>query len=168
MEAHIYSVTELTSEIKRLIEDKYPFIWIYGEISNLKIPYSGHLYFTLKDESARINAIIFKGQLKKLKFNPENGISVIGFGRLGLYESRGTYQIIFEYIEPKGIGSLQIAYEQLKIKLSAQGFFSISHKKELPFLPKNIFIITSPSGSVLYDILNIINSVVINTNVCTT
>ena len=130
MEAHIYSVTELTSEIKRFIEEKYPFIWIYGEISNLTVPFSGHLYFTLKDESARINALIFKGQYKNLKFNPENGMSVIGFGRLGVYESKGTYQIIFEYLEPKGIGSLQIAYEQLKAKLSAQGLFNDSHKNK--------------------------------------
>ncbi|RPH51816.1 MAG: exodeoxyribonuclease VII large subunit [Desulfobacteraceae bacterium] len=157
METKIYSVTELTSELKRLIEEKYPFIWIYGEISNISAPLSGHLYFTLKDEAARINSIIFKGQLKNLKFNLENGMSVIGFGRLGLYESKGAYQIIFEYLEPKGIGSLQIAYEQLKARLSAQGLFDISHKKELPFLPENISIITSPTGSVLYDILNIIN-----------
>ncbi|MFH0975208.1 MAG: exodeoxyribonuclease VII large subunit [Spirochaetota bacterium] len=157
METKIYSVTELTSELKSLIEDKYPFIWIYGEISNISAPLSGHLYFTLKDESARINSIIFKGQLKNLKFNPENGMSVIGFGRLGLYESKGTYQIIFEYLEPKGIGSLQIAYEQLKARLSAQGLFDVSHKKELPFIPENICIITSTTGSVLYDILNIIN-----------
>ncbi|MDQ1331780.1 MAG: exodeoxyribonuclease large subunit [Thermodesulfobacteriota bacterium] len=165
MEAHIYSVTELTSEIKRFIEERYPFIWIYGEISNLTVPFSGHLYFTLKDESARINAIIFKGQYKNLKFNPENGMSVIGFGRLGVYESKGTYQIIFEYLEPKGIGSLQIAYEQLKAKLSAQGLFDASHKKELPFLPQNICIITSPTGSVLYDILNIINRRYPNVNI---
>ncbi|MDP2862432.1 MAG: exodeoxyribonuclease VII large subunit [Desulfobacterales bacterium] len=165
METKIYSVTELTSELKRLIEDKYPFIWIYGEISNISAPLSGHLYFTLKDESARINSIIFKGQLKNLKFNPENGMSVIGFGRLGLYESKGTYQIIFEYLEPKGIGSLQIAYEQLKARLSAQGFFDVSHKKELPFLPDNICIITSPAGSVLYDILNIINRRYPNVNI---
>jgi exodeoxyribonuclease VII large subunit len=165
MEAHIYSVTELTSEIKRFIEERYPFIWIYGEISNLNVPFSGHLYFTLKDESARINALIFKGQHKNLKFNPENGMSVIGFGRLGVYESKGTYQIIFEYLEPKGIGSLQIAYEQLKAKLSAQGLFNASHKKELPFIPHNIFIITSPTGSVLYDILNIINRRYPNVNI---
>ena len=156
METKIYSVTDLTSELKSLIEDKYPFIWIYGEISNISAPLSGHIYFTLKDETTRINSIIFKGQLKNLKFNPENGMSVIGFGRLGLYESKGTYQIIFEYLEPKGIGSLQIAYEQLKSRLSEQGLFDVSHKKELPFLPETICIITSPTGSVLYDILNII------------
>lgn len=165
MESKIYSVTELTSEIKKLIEDKYPFIWIYGELSNISAPFSGHVYFTLKDESARINAVIFKGQIRNLKFTPENGMSVIGFGRIGLYESKGSYQVIFEYLEPKGIGSLQIAYEQLKAKLSAQGLFDVSHKKELPYLPDIICIITSPTGSVLYDILNIINRRYPNVNI---
>ncbi|MBU1052353.1 MAG: exodeoxyribonuclease VII large subunit [Proteobacteria bacterium] len=157
METKIFSVTQLTSELKKLIEEKYPLVWVYGEISNLSTPFSGHLYFTLKDESARINAIIFKGQKKNLKFTPENGMSVIGFGRLGLYEAKGSYQIIFEYLEPKGIGSLQIAFEQLKTKLSSEGLFDDKYKKKLPFLPENIYIITSPSGSVLFDIINIIN-----------
>ena len=157
MENKIYSITELTNEIKILLEDQYPFIWVYGEISNLNIPTSGHLYFTLKDNNSRINAIIFKGQLRNIKFKPENGISVIGFGRLSLYESRGTYQIIFEYLEPKGIGSLQLAFEQLKAKLFAEGMFDVIHKKKLPYLPNIISIITSTTGSVLYDILNVIN-----------
>lgn len=157
MEIKIFSVTELTSELKKLIEEKYPLVWVYGEISNLSAPFSGHLYFTLKDASARINAIIFKGQLRNLKFKPENGMSVIGFGRLSLYETKGSYQIIYEYLEPKGIGSLQIAYEQLKMKLSSEGLFDSNYKKRLPFLPENICIITSPTGSVLYDIINIIN-----------
>ncbi|MGB5158482.1 exodeoxyribonuclease VII large subunit [Desulfobacterium sp. N47] len=157
MEIKIYSVTELTSELKNLIEEKYPLVWVFGQISNLSTPFSGHFYFTLKDESARINAIIFKGQRKNLKFTPENGMSVIGFGRLGLYETKGSYQVIFEYLEPKGIGSLQIAYEQLKAKLSSEGLFDSKYKKKLPFLPENICIITSPTGSVLYDIINIIS-----------
>ncbi len=143
--------------LKRLLEDHYPFIWIYGEISNLNIPSSGHLYFTLKDTNSRINAIIFKGQYRNIKFTPENGMSVIGFGRLSLYESRGTYQIIFEYLEPKGIGSLQLAFEQLKSRLFAEGLFEEIHKKKLPFLPNIISIITSTTGSVLYDIINVIN-----------
>lgn len=157
MEIKIFSVSELTSELKKLIEEKYPLVWVFGEISNLSTPFSGHFYFTLKDESARINAIIFKGQRKNLKFTPENGMSVIGFGRLGIYETKGSYQVIFEYLEPKGIGSLQIAYEQLKSKLSSEGLFDSKYKKDLPFLPKNICIITSPTGSVLYDIINIIS-----------
>ncbi|MFO7667275.1 MAG: exodeoxyribonuclease VII large subunit [Desulfobacterales bacterium] len=157
MENKIYSITELTAEIKKLIEDHYPFIWVYGEISNLNIPSSGHLYFTLKDDNSRINAIIFKGQLRNIKFKPENGMSVIGFGRLSLYESKGTYQIIFEYIEPKGIGSLHLAFEQLKKKLSNEGIFDEIHKKKIPFLPRVISIITSTTGSVLFDIINVIN-----------
>jgi len=165
MENKIYSITELTVEIKKLLEDNYPFVWVYGEISNLNIPSSGHLYFTLKDNNSRINAIIFKGQLRNFKFMPENGMSVIGFGRLSLYESRGTYQIIFEYLEPKGIGSLQLAFEQLKTKLSNEGLFNEIHKKKLPFLPNNISIITSTTGSVLYDILNVINRRYSNINI---
>lgn len=157
MENKIYSITELTDEIKKLLEDRYPFVWVYGEISNLNIPTSGHLYFTLKDMNSLINSIIFKGQLRNIKFKPENGMSVIGFGRLSLYQSRGTYQIIFEYLEPKGIGSLQLAFEQLKTKLSNEGFFDEIHKKKLPFLPSIISIITSTTGSVLFDILSIIN-----------
>ncbi|MFH1977150.1 MAG: exodeoxyribonuclease VII large subunit [Pseudomonadota bacterium] len=157
MENKIYSITELTNEIKKLLEDHYPFIWVYGEISNLNTPFSGHLYFTLKDNNSKINAIVFKGQLRNIKFAPENGISVIGFGRISLYESRGTYQIIFEYLEPKGIGSLQLAFEQLKSRLSTEGLFDIIHKKKLPFLPDTISIITSTNGSVLFDILNVIN-----------
>ncbi len=161
----IFSVTELTSELKKNIEEKYPLVWVYGEISNLSAPFSGHLYFTLKDEYARINAIIFKGQQKSLKFTPENGMSVIGFGRLNLYETKGSYQIIFEYLEPKGIGSLQLAYEQLKAKLFSEGLFNNEYKKKLPFLPENICIITSPSGSVLFDIINIINRRFQNVNI---
>jgi len=157
MDNKIYSITELTNEIKKILEDHYPFIWVYGEISNLNIPSSGHLYFTLKDINSRINAIIFKGQYRNIKFTPENGMSVIGFGRLSLYESRGTYQIIFEYLEPKGIGSLQLAFEQLKSRLFAEGIFDEIHKKKLPFLPNIISIITSTTGSVLFDILNVIN-----------
>jgi exodeoxyribonuclease VII large subunit len=157
MENKIYSITELTNDIKNILEDNYPFIWVYGEISNINIPSSGHMYFTLKDDNARINAIVFKGQLRNFKFSPENGISVIGFGRLNVYESRGSYQIIFEYLEPKGIGSLQLAFEQLKSKLFAEGIFDKKYKKELPFLPNVISIITSTTGSVLFDILNVIN-----------
>jgi exodeoxyribonuclease VII large subunit len=157
MENKIYSITELTKEIKNLLEDRYPFFWVYGEISNLNIPSSGHLYFTLKDDNSRINAIVFKGQLKNLRFNPDNGISIVGFGRISLYESRGSYQIIFEYLEPKGIGSLQLAFEQLKSKLTLEGLFDGKNKKNIPHLPGTISIITSTTGSVLFDILNIID-----------
>lgn len=154
---HIYTVSELTEEIKALLENKYPFIWINGEISNFRVPASGHFYFTLKDETAQINAVMFHNQNRNLKFDPEDGMRVTGLGRISLYEPRGTYQIIFEYVEPKGTGAIQLAFEQLKKRLYAEGIFDEKYKRPLPFLPKKISIITSPTGSVIYDILKVFN-----------
>jgi exodeoxyribonuclease VII large subunit len=153
----IYTVSELTADIKKLLEERFPLVWVSGEISNFRMPASGHFYFTLKDEKAQINAVMFRGQARNLKFDPEDGISVSGLGRISLYEPRGTYQIIFEYLEPEGIGAIQLAFEQLKERLYDEGLFHDKHKKPLPFLPKKISIITSPSGAVVHDILNIIN-----------
>jgi exodeoxyribonuclease VII large subunit len=152
----IYTVSELTSDIKGILEKTYPFIWIYGEISNFNVPASGHFYFTVKDEYAQINAVMFRNQNRNLKFKPEDGISVAGLGRISVYEPRGTYQIIFEYLEPKGTGAIQLAFEQLKKRLSDEGLFDEKHKNPLPFLPGKISIITSPTGAVVHDILNII------------
>ena len=156
IEQRIYTVSELTLSIKSLLEEKFPFVWISGEISNFRKPVSGHFYFTLKDENAQINAVMFRGQNRNLKFNAKDGLSVVGLGRISVYEPRGNYQIIFEHLEPIGIGALQISFEQLKAKLSEQGLFDEKHKKPLPFLPKKISIITSPTGSVVHDILKII------------
>ncbi len=153
----IYTVSELTKNIKALLETNFPFVWISGEITNLKMPISGHLYFTLKDENSQIDAVIFRGQKQNLKFNPEDGISVTGLGRITVYEPRGSYQIILEYLEPKGIGALQIAFEQLKTQLLKEGLFEEKYKKPLPFLPKKISLITSPTGAAVQDILKIIN-----------
>jgi exodeoxyribonuclease VII large subunit len=155
--SHIYTVSELTARVKYLLEDSFSFIWICGEISNLRIPASGHFYFTLKDEKAQINAVMFRGQNRNLKFMPEDGMSVTGIGRVSVYEPRGTYQIILEYIEPEGIGAIQLAFEQLKERLTAEGLFDEKHKKPLPFLPCKISIITSPTGAVIHDILKIVN-----------
>ena len=154
---HIYSVSRLNSDIKFLIEEKFPFIWISGEISNCKMPGSGHLYFTLKDANSQISCVMFKGQNQNLKFDLEDGLSITGLGRISLYEPRGTYQLIFEYLEPKGIGALQIAFEQLKDRLMSEGLFDDKYKKALPFLPKKISLITSPTGAVVHDILKIIS-----------
>jgi exodeoxyribonuclease VII large subunit len=153
---NIYTVSQLNSDIKLLLEDKFPFVWISGEISNCKMPGSGHLYFTLKDENSQISCVMFRGQNQNLTFDLEGGLSITGLGRISLYEPRGTYQIIFEYIEPKGIGALQIAFEQLKNRLSSEGLFDNKYKKPLPFLPKKISLITSPTGAVVHDILKII------------
>jgi len=154
---HIYTVSELTAKVKVLLEDNFSFIWICGEISNLRIPASGHFYFTLKDEKAQINAVMFRGQNRNLKFMPEDGMSVKGIGRVSVYEPRGAYQIILEYLEPKGTGAIQLAFEQLKERLSAEGLFDEKYKTPLPFLPRKISIITSPTGAVIHDILKIVN-----------
>jgi exodeoxyribonuclease VII large subunit len=153
----IYSVAELTRRIKELIEGNFPFVWIRGEISNLRMPISGHCYFTLKDESAQIAAVVFRAQNRQLKFDLEDGLSVIGLGRLSIYEPRGTYQIILEHIEPAGLGALQLAFEKLKNRLADEGYFDEAHKKPIPFLPCKISLITSPSGAVVHDIITIIS-----------
>lgn len=154
--ARIYSVTELTSKIKAILEQNFPFVWLSAEISNFRMPSSRHYYFTLKDEKSQIQAVMFRGQNQNLKFVPEDGMSVTGLGRISLYEPRGTYQIILEYLEPKGIGALQIAFEQLKSRLSVEGLFDSELKKPLPYLPDAIGLITSPTGAVVHDMLHIV------------
>ncbi len=152
----VYTVSELTSKVKGLLEEKFPFIWITGEISNFRVPASGHYYFALKDEKSRINALMFRPQTQNLTFKPEDGMQIIGIGRLSVYVPRGTYQIILEYIEPKGVGALRIAFEQLKKRLFDEGLFDEKYKKPLPFLPKKISIVTSPTGAVVHDIIHIV------------
>jgi exodeoxyribonuclease VII large subunit len=154
---HIYTVTEINDQIKGLLEKTFPLIWITGEISNFRKPTSGHAYFTLKDVHSQISAVMFRTQMRNLKFDPEDGLGIVGLGRISVYEPRGSYQIILEYIEPKGIGALQIAFEQLKEKLSAEGLFDDNHKKLIPYLPSRISVITSPTGAVIHDILHIVN-----------
>ena len=151
----VYTVGSLTKQIKNLLEDRYPFLWITGEISNFSTPASGHSYFSLKDETAVISCVVFKGQKRHLKFSPENGMKIKGMARLSLYEPRGSYQLIFEHMEPEGTGALQQAFEQLKAELSALGWFDSVHKKELPFLPSGIHVITSGTGAAVRDIIQV-------------
>ncbi len=151
----VFGVSQLTGKIKALLEETFPFVWIYGEISNLRRPSSGHFYFTLKDENAQISAVMFRGQQTGLRFRPEDGLEITGFGRIALYEPRGAYQIVLEYMEPKGIGALQKAFEQLKARLSEEGLFDGEKKKPIPFLPRRIALITSPTGAVVHDMLNV-------------
>lgn len=153
----IYSVSKLTAEIKSILEEKYPFIWLNGEISNLAKPSSGHVYFTLKDKKSQISAVMFRNQHRNVKFDLQNGQEINGFGRISLYEPRGSYQFIFEFVEPKGAGALQLAFEQLKEKLSNEGLFNEAHKKQLPFLPNRIGVITSTTGAVIHDISTVVN-----------
>jgi len=151
----IYSVYDITSEIKRSL-DKLGIIWVQGEISNCKHHSSGHLYFSLKDQRAQMKAACFRSNNMYLKFRPEDGMEVVVRGRLSVYEPRGDYQIIVEYMEPVGLGSLQLAFDQLKEKLRKQGLFEENHKIPLPLLPKKVGIVTSPTGAAIRDILRIL------------
>lgn len=151
----IHTVSGLTKEIKDLLEEHYPFVWITGEISNFALPSSGHVYFSLKDDTAVIQCVMFRNQKKRLSFDPENGMMVTGLGRISLYEPRGSYQLIFEHMIPEGAGTLQIRFDELKRKLAQEGLFDAAHKKPIPYLPKKIGIITSPTGAVIRDIIHV-------------
>jgi len=152
----IYSVSELTDRIKSVLEASFPFVWICGEVSNFRMPASGHCYFTLKDEHAQLSAVVFRGQYRQTRFTLEDGMSIIGLGRLSVYEPRGNYQVILEYLEPAGLGALQLAFEKLKKRLAAEGYFDPQHKKPLPFMPAKISVITSSSGAVVHDIITVL------------
>jgi exodeoxyribonuclease VII large subunit len=151
----ILSVSELTRQIKHNLEPLFSNTWVEGEISNMRLPSSGHFYFTLKDSQSQIRAVMFRSQQRMLQFAPEDGLCVICKGRLNVYEPRGEYQILVETMEPKGKGSLQVAFEQLKRKLNEEGLFEPAKKKSLPFLPACVAIITSPTGAAIRDILKI-------------
>ncbi|UCB50104.1 MAG: exodeoxyribonuclease VII large subunit [Deltaproteobacteria bacterium] len=153
----IYTVSALTEEIKDLLEGHFDFVWVEGEISNFRSPSSGHYYMVLKDENAQIRAVMFRPQTRYLKFTPEDGMKVIVQGRIGVYQPRGEYQIVLDYLEPLGIGALALAFEQLKKKLAAEGLFDEDIKKPLPFLPQRVAVITSPTGAAIRDFLQIIH-----------
>jgi exodeoxyribonuclease VII large subunit len=155
-ERRVWTVRALVSAVRSHIEREYSDCWVEGEISNLRIPDSGHLYFTLKEEAAQIRVVMFRSSAKLLRFRPENGLHVTVRGRITVYEDRGELQISAEFMEPKGAGALQLAFEQLKARLAAEGLFEASRKKAIPPLPQRIGIITSPQGAALRDILNIL------------
>ena len=153
----IYSVSELTAELKALLENTFTGVWVEGEISNFKHHTSGHMYFTLKDDRGQLRAVMFRGSNRGLQFRPEDGLAVIVFGNVTIYEPRGEYQVYVEYMEPKGLGALQLAFEQLKTRLEAEGLFDPARKRPIPLLPKKIGLVTSPSGAAIRDILQIIH-----------
>jgi exodeoxyribonuclease VII large subunit len=155
-ERRVWTVRALVSAVRSHIEREYSDCWVEGEISNLRIPDSGHLYFTLKEESAQIRVVMFRSSAKLLRFRPENGLHVTLRGRITVYEERGELQVSAEFMEPKGAGALQLAFEQLKARLQAEGLFDASRKKPIPPLPQRIGVITSPQGAALRDILNIL------------
>jgi len=151
----IFTVSRLTAEIKFLLEGKFDRIWVEGELSNFSSPSSGHFYMSLKDEHAQIRAVMFRPQARYLKFTPEDGMMTIARGRIGVYEPRGEYQIILDYLEPLGVGALAAAFEQVKRKLALEGILDADQKRPIPFLPQRIAVITSPTGAAIRDFLRI-------------
>ncbi|MBI4546997.1 MAG: exodeoxyribonuclease VII large subunit, partial [Ignavibacteriae bacterium] len=156
-EAKILTVSELTRRIKSVLETGFLDVSVQGEISNCKLHSSGHLYFTLKDESSQLQAVMWRGRVMNLFFTPQDGMKVIARGNITVYEVRGIYQIDVLQLQPLGTGELQLAFERLKQKLAAEGLFAPEHKKPLPGYPARIGIVTSPTGAAIQDILSIIS-----------
>lgn len=155
-ERRVYRVSDLNSALQRILEADFRGIFVAGEISGCRIATSGHYYFSLKDEKSQLKAVLFKGSARYLKFKPQDGLDVIARGNLEVYEARGEYQFIVETLEPQGAGALQLAFDQLKVKLDAEGLFERARKRALPKLPRRIGLITSPSGAVIRDILHVL------------
>jgi exodeoxyribonuclease VII large subunit len=155
-ERRIYSVSDLTARIRDLLAKNFTDVLVQGEISNCRAASSGHYYFTLKDERAQVRCVLFKQQQRGMRFRPEDGIQVTVRGSVGVYEARGEYQIYVESIEPAGRGALQLAFEQLKKRLEAEGLFDAGRKKPLPLLPSRIGLITSPTGAAVRDVVRIL------------
>jgi exodeoxyribonuclease VII large subunit len=153
---HVYTVSEITRDIKLILENTFGEVWVEGEVSNFKAATSGHFYFTLKDEATVIAAAMFARANREVKFKIDDGLKVICFGRVEVYSPRGQYQIIVEKIEPKGVGAQQLAFEQLKNRLFKEGLFSAEHKKSLPTMPFSVGIVTSSAGAAVRDILQIL------------
>jgi exodeoxyribonuclease VII large subunit len=156
VEPDIFSVSELTQAMRGLLVDHFSDIWVSGEISGTRIPASGHYYFTLKDEASQLRCVCYKMTARYLKFRPQDGVAVIARGRIDLYEARGEVQLIVETMQPQGHGALQLAFEQLKKRLAAEGLFDAARKRPIPAMPRRIGIVTSPTGAVIQDILQIL------------
>ncbi len=153
----ILTVSEITANIRVALEENFSNIWIEGEVTNFKFHTSGHMYFTLKDETAQIQCVMFRGDNTRLDFEMKDGLSVLCFGRVSVYPVRGQYQLYIQRVEPKGLGALQLRFNQLKEKLQKEGLFDEAHKKEIPYLPSRIGIVTSVDGAALRDILHVLD-----------
>ena len=152
----IQTVAELTAAIRGTLESGFGDVWVEGEISNCRVWNTGHAYFTLKDDSAQIKAVMFRSAVRYLRFGLEDGLHVVARGRLGVYEPKGEYQLQCEHLQPRGLGALQLAFEQLKKKLQAEGLFAAARKRPLPALPRKIGIVTSLDGAALRDIIKVL------------
>ena len=153
----ILTVSDLTSQIKEIVEGSFPLVWIEGEVSNFTHHRSGHMYFTLKDEQAELRSVMFRGLNQFIRFKPEEGMKIIAQGKISVYQQRGQYQLMVQQMEPAGIGTLYLAFESLKKQLLDEGIFDLKWKKELPPFPKRIGIITSSSGAAIQDIIQILS-----------
>jgi exodeoxyribonuclease VII large subunit len=152
----VFTVTELTIRVRDLLEEHFFEVWVEGELSNCRVWNTGHLYFTLKDESTQVKAVIFRSALRYLKFKPADGLRVIARGRVSLYEPKGEYQLVCEHLEPHGLGALQLAFDQLKKRLQAEGLFDAGRKRPLPALPRKIGVVTSLDGAAIRDIIKVL------------
>jgi exodeoxyribonuclease VII large subunit len=155
-EKTILTVSRLTALLRGVLEENFEQLWVQGEVSNLSYPSSGHCYFTLKDAGAQLRCVMFKSAIKNIKFRLTDGMALIARGRISVYDQRGEYQLICEYMEPAGIGALQTAFVQLKEKLAHEGLFAEAHKTTLPLFPRKIGVITSPTGAAIHDIINVL------------
>jgi exodeoxyribonuclease VII large subunit len=167
-ERKIYTVSQLTDEIRFRLEAGFPSVWVRGEISNFKCAVSGHMYFTLKDDAAQIRCVIFRQQNRLLKFKPDDGLQIICWGRLSVYGPRGEYQLILDTIEPEGLGSLMLALEQLKKRLAAEGLFDPARKKPIPPFPKTVGLVTSLAGAAVRDMIRIMTRRLPSVNILVT
>jgi exodeoxyribonuclease VII large subunit len=152
----VYTVSELTEAVKAELERRFAGLWVEGEISNLRQVSSGHVYFTLKDEAAQVRAVLFKSRLRRLRFQPADGLHVLAFATLEVYAARGEYQLVCEVLEPRGLGALQLAFDQLKARLAAEGLFEPGRKRSLPVLPRRVGLVTSPTGAAVRDFLRVV------------
>jgi exodeoxyribonuclease VII large subunit len=157
-ERKVVSVGDLTRRIKRSVEDAIRHVWVAGEISNYRPASSGHVYFTLKDEESQIPCVLWRSSSQRLRFRPEDGMEVVAFGRVEVYVPHGKYQLIVDDLEPRGVGSLQLRFEQLKERLQREGLFDPARKRPLPFLPRKIALVTSPTGAAVQDMLRTIRA----------
>src|SRR5512147_2132912 len=152
------TVSELTDRIQGVLETEFVDIWVEGEVSNLKLASSGHVYFSLKDELAQIRAVVWKTDARLIRFRPKDGMKVLARGSVRVYPPRGEYQLSVQVLEPLGKGSLQQAFEELKARLEQEGLFDPARKRALPMLPRRIGVVSSPTGAVIRDILRVLRS----------
>ncbi len=155
-ERRVWTVSELTAQVRDLLERAFRDLWVQGEVSNFRISPYGHYYFTLKDEAAQLRCFVHKRDVRFLRMQPQDGLAVTARGALGVYEQRGEYQLLVNYLEPVGVGALQLAFEQLKARLAAEGLFEAGRKKPLPMLPRRIGLVTSPRGAAIADMVRIL------------